>query len=222
MLPDLQRRFLDHVFGMDDDIASLVSEEGLFTPLQRLQVYKNNTRLALTEVLLQTFPAVTKLVDEKFMRYAAQEFMTRHPPASGDMNDYGAAFPDFLAAFPALAGHPYVADVARLEWLRQESFLSPCLPPGPGGALQPHVRLLHSAWPAARLWAFALEGGAAPAPGPAESFVLIHRADRKVAVRGIDRAAYSFLAGGEEPASAEFIALCLRENLFTAEAGNEG
>ncbi len=222
MLHNLQRAFIDDIFTESETVTAEVSEDGFLTPAQRLQIYKNNTRLALTELLIQTFPAVTKLVDEKFMRYAAQEFWAQHRPASGDMNDYGTEFPAFLQDFSALAQHLYVAEVARLEWLRQEAWLSPVLP-SPAASimlyLQPHVRLLHSAWPVAALWAFALEGGAAPKIDSGESFVLIHRAeDSQVVVRRLDKAAYTLLAGFKDGALAgldEFLDTCLKENIFT-------
>src|ERR1700752_4590117 len=102
MLHNLQRAFIDDIFTASESVAGSVSEDGFLSPAQRLQIYKNNTCLALTELLIQTFPAVTKLVDEKFMRYAAQEFWIQHRPTSGDMNDYGADFSTFLKDFPAL------------------------------------------------------------------------------------------------------------------------
>lgn len=218
MLPELQRNFIGHILGAVEGVAGQVAAAGPFTPAQRLQIYKNNTHLALTDILLQTFPAATKIVDEKFMRYAAQAFFTRQPPVSGDMNDYGADFPAFLKDFPPLAGHPYVADVARLEWLRHEAWLSPLLPAAEADAgalrLQPHVRLMQSPWPAADLWAFALEGGAAPKLEGGESFILIHRAGVQVVVRRLDRAFYQFLAEFPRADNRDFLTLCFQEKLF--------
>lgn len=229
MLHNLQRTFIEDIFTASEDVVGRVSGEGFLNPTQRLQIYKNNTRLALTELLIQTFPAVTKLVDEKFMRYAAQEFWAQHRPVSGDMNDYGADFSTFLQSFPPLSQHSYVADVARLEWLRHEAWLSPILPSalninGPL-YLQPHTRLLHSRWPVARLWAFALEGAEPPDVSSGESFVLIHRAEsNQVVVRTLDKSAYALLATIHEkgtlaalPSDKVFLDEAFHENIFSGE-----
>ena len=229
MLRNLQRTFIEDIFTASEDMTAQVAENGFLSPTQRLQIYKNNTRLALAELLIQSFPAVTKLVDEKFMRYAAQEFWAECRPGSGDMNDYGADFPTFLQNFPALSQHLYVADVARLEWLRHEAWLSPVLPSPSivNGVLylQPHVRLLHSRWPVASLWAFALEGGSPPNIDSGEGFVLVHRTEEKqVVVRRLDKSTHALLIAlqdgamvDEIPHSKEFINECLNENIFTGE-----
>jgi hypothetical protein len=229
MLHNLQRAFIEDIFTTSEGIAEGVSEDGFLSPAQRLQIYKNNTRLALIELLMQSFPAVTKLVDEKFMRYAAQEFWTQHPPTSGDMNDYGADFPTFLQNFPALSQHLYIADVAQLEWLRHEAWLSPVLPSpsAVNGALylQPHVRLMHSRWPVASLWAFALDGGSPPSIDAGESFVLVHRTEiNQVVVRRLDKSTHALLSGLQEghtidmqADAKEFLNECLAENIFTGE-----
>ena len=229
MLHSLQRSFLEDIFTASEDVAESVSEDGFLSPAQRLQIYKNNTRFALTELLIQSFPAVTKLVDEKFMRYAAQEFWAQHRPDSGDMNDYGADFPVFLQNFPALSQHLYVADVARIEWLRHEAWLSPVLP-SPSTVngvlyLQPHVRLLHSRWPVASLWAFALEGGSPPNIDSGESFALVHRTEEnQVVVRRLDKSTHALLTAFQHgsivdttPDTKEFLNECLNENIFTGE-----
>jgi hypothetical protein len=90
--------------------------------------------------------------------------------ASGNLHDYGAAFPVFLAAHPALGGLSYLADVARLEWLMQEVYHA-ANAPGLDRAeiaalaavpadrygdlrlrLDPAARLLRSDFPVLRIW----------------------------------------------------------------------
>jgi hypothetical protein len=224
MLHNLQNSFLDHLFGKSGGIAAHISQGGPFTPQQRMQVYKNNTQLILTDILLQTFPAVTKLVDEKFMRFAAHEFISQHPPASGDMNDYGADFPDFLKKFPALAGHPYVAAAAALEWAWQESYLSPVNPSPSSGAqqlsLQPHVRLLSSAWPVVDIWRYALEGGVTPDMTPGEYFVLTCRDQNSVDVWRLEKPAFMFLqtldveTAQPDFDAEDFLSACFKGGIF--------
>ena len=68
-------------------------------------------------MLRETFPAVCRLVDERFFAYAAHEFICRHPPECAVLAEYGGRFPDFLAGFAPCRELVYLADVARLEWL---------------------------------------------------------------------------------------------------------
>ena len=51
-----------------------------------------------------------------FFGEAARQYIVGHPSLSGDLNDYGGEFAQFLAAYPHAADLPYLPDVARLEW----------------------------------------------------------------------------------------------------------
>ena len=44
-------------------------------------------------------PVVCRLVDRRFFAYAADPYIRAHPPAGPCLFEYGATFPDFLAAF---------------------------------------------------------------------------------------------------------------------------
>jgi hypothetical protein len=86
----------------------------------RFAVYRNNVVVSLTEALSATFPVVRQLVGEEFFEGMARLYLRAHPPSSPVLAEYGTDFPAFIAAFPAAASLPYLADVARLEaaWLR--------------------------------------------------------------------------------------------------------
>ncbi|SON57748.1 hypothetical protein HDIA_4207 [Hartmannibacter diazotrophicus] len=143
----------------------------------RLGIYRNNTRSSLTTVLLTVFPVTAGLVDERFFRYAASDFISRFPPAEARLARYGAGFPRFLKSLETLAELPFVAEVARLEWAIAEALdaksepplalealagaslsLSPCL------RLQPSLRLIALRTPVLAIWQ-AHQAGQEPAPG---------------------------------------------------------
>ena len=50
---------------------------------------------------------------------AVEDDSLAHPSRSGDLNDYGEDFADFLADYPHARELSYLPDVARLEWLVQ-------------------------------------------------------------------------------------------------------
>ena len=126
---------------------------------RRFRVYANQTRVAQAEALQAVYPAVCRLVGADFFANMAALFVENHPLLQADLRRYGDDLPDFIQAFPPLAGLPYLADVARLEWACHES-----LHAGGGIAatsdqplrLAPHVRLLHAPFQVADVWDFAL------------------------------------------------------------------
>jgi hypothetical protein len=95
--------------------GGIVGPDGKPAP-KRFNVYRNNVLVSLTEALADTFPAIERLLGEDYFKALAKAFILDHPPRSPVLIWYGDAFADFLETFPPLAGYPYLADVARLEW----------------------------------------------------------------------------------------------------------
>ena len=62
----------------------------------RLNIYRNTFILSLTKALNLCYPVVKRLVGEDFFEGAAQHFVTRHPPQTAYLNQYGGDFPEFL------------------------------------------------------------------------------------------------------------------------------
>jgi hypothetical protein len=84
-------------------------------PADRLAIYRNTSRTALTNALRLNFPAVQRLVGKDFFAAAADTFVTRDPPHTAWLDLYGEGFPDFLQSFEPAAALLYLPDVARLE-----------------------------------------------------------------------------------------------------------
>ena len=82
MLPlrDLQQMMARDVLAESAGaLANLIREDGLPAD-RRLQVYRNNTIISLTEALKATYPVVAALVGEQFFAHAAKAFIAAHPP----------------------------------------------------------------------------------------------------------------------------------------------
>src|SRR5689334_21117181 len=62
-----------------------------------LQVYRNNVFASLTEALAAVYPVVKRLVGEPFFNQLARRFIRRHPSRSGNLHDFGAELPAFIA-----------------------------------------------------------------------------------------------------------------------------
>ena len=69
--------------------------------IKRFSVYRNNVIGSLKTGLSKTFPVVEALVGEEFFSAMAGEFISRMPPRSPVMSEYGSEFADFVIVAPA-------------------------------------------------------------------------------------------------------------------------
>lgn len=139
-------------------------------PAKRFGIYRNNVIVSLVDALADSYPVVQTLVGVDFFRAMAREFVYQSPPRSPVLAWYGDDFPGFVAAFPPVAELPYLTDVARLEWLRVESWHAAdadALPeaellalladterlPATRFTLHPALRVMQSVHPVVSLWA---------------------------------------------------------------------
>jgi Putative DNA-binding domain len=106
----MQRSLLDN--GAPTVAATL---DDTLAPADRLSIYRNTSRTALTNALRLNFPAVQRLVGEIFFAAAADTFITRVPPHTAWLDLYGEGFPEFLQSFEPARALLYLPDVARVE-----------------------------------------------------------------------------------------------------------
>jgi hypothetical protein len=190
-------------------LLDLIAADGL-TPDARLRIYRNHVLVTLTDALIATYPVVCRLVDERFFRYAADQYIRAHPPAVPCLFEYGESFAGFLAAFGPCQHLEYLPDVARLEWAINhahqtddaDSIDAARLGEVPADrigsvslALHPSVSFLSSPWPVDRIWranqpdadpdaTVNLDAGAAQ--------LEIRRLGEDVVFRTLDAATYAF------------------------------
>lgn len=223
-LRELQRDVRAALLGSDDNAAAtLVAADGLAAEA-RLQIYRHHVFTTLTAELQAAFPVVCRLVDERFFGYAADRHIRVAPPSGPCLFEYGATFPEFLAAFPPCRDLPYLGDVARLEWAMHRALQAPdAAPLGPEAlrsvapetagdvvfTLDGSVSLLASRWPIDAIWRAnqpgAAEEGATVDLRAGGVALEVRRQGDDVAFRVIAPAAYAFrreLAHGRPLAAA--------------------
>jgi hypothetical protein len=113
-----QQRFADALLDPEQPCPPGLTTWNGSDPARRFAVYRNNVIVSLVDALADTFAVTQELVGETFFRAMARVFAYANPPTSRLLAFYGEAFPDFVGRFPPAAGVPYLADVARLEFLR--------------------------------------------------------------------------------------------------------
>lgn len=165
-LGKFQNDFANHLLGEDKLPLGLSGSQASLS--RRLSVYRNNVFYSLTNALGDLYPVVRQLVGEEFFRHLARHYLIKSPPARASMVHLGSDFPNFLEQDELETGLDYLADVARLELARHESFHARnCKAPEPETfqqlgveklmscrfSLHPSLRLLKSRWAVHSIWA---------------------------------------------------------------------
>lgn len=207
-LPELQQRFGQTL--LEHPAPGLPLRDNGLSGARRLQVYRHNMRSALTAALASVYPVTQRLVGEEFFRFAAEAYIRNNPSHSGNIQDYGGAFPLFLGTYTPAVSLPYLGDVAALEWRRLETALAPPHLPMDLEALaavpkelqpelhfhhQPAARALSSRFPILSIWEFCQEEepqGELHLEGPGEC-VLFARPRLDVTMRRLSLGEYGFL-----------------------------
>jgi hypothetical protein len=189
---------------------------------RRFSVHRNNLYASLTEALRARYPVILRLVGEEFFKAAASIFAAAHPPRTPVLLEYGDGFPAFLESFEPARGLPYLADVARLEWLRHAAYHAADKAPLTAAdlakvphenagslifALHPSAGLIASPYPIFSIWETNTRDGQVRPIGPElpGEAVLVVRPELDVNVLRLGLAEHAFaaaLAAGQTLAQA--------------------
>ena len=217
-LADLQHAFHDAVLGADDGVLGSVTETPRGRVAARIAIYRNTVQNSLVEVLAAAFPVAHRIVGRAFFADLARRFVIDTPPRRPQLSAYGEAFPAFIAGDLGRHGLRYLADVARLEWARAESYfaadtaalepaviatIAPDALDGTVLLLHPATRLVRSGSPIHRIWQVnqpAVVDVPAVDMTVAEN-VLISRAGFHVSLRSISQGDAAFVAAIEAGAA---------------------
>lgn len=145
-------------------------------PAANLSIYRGNVRHAFRATLEQSFPVIRRRVGDDYFGQLAHHYRERFPSRSGDLHFVGENFAGFLADHLRDGDYAWLADLARIEWSREEALISPELPAVGAEVLarftpeqledlvvvfQPSLRLHASPYPVFSIW---LANQAADAP----------------------------------------------------------
>lgn len=158
-LRDLQRSFAAAL--RDPAVACPV------VPPANLAIYRNNSVHTFRVTLEASFPVLRKRVGDDYFQQLAHHYRERFPSRSGDLHFVGRDFGVFLAEHLRDSDYAWLADLARLEWSREEALVSRELPAIGAEVLstflpeqleelvfsfQPSLRLQSSSYPVFSVW----------------------------------------------------------------------
>ncbi len=162
-----QQALMAAILQCDDGVALQASLAVRPAGVARgLQAYQANAGASAERALAAAFRTVQALVGDDSFAALARAYWQAEPPERGDLAQFGAGLPAFIATSEQLADVPYLADVARLDWLLAEAerasdaqvapetlqLLSEVDPARLHLALMPGVAVLASPYPIVSLW----------------------------------------------------------------------
>lgn len=120
----LQRHFKNHLYKKSNEKLLDSLPYSKLEALARLNIYRNNVFGNFNSVLSSIFVAVKKLVGAKYFAQLCEEYNQKHHSKSGNLDNYGNLFPQFLSKIKNKHKLAFLSDVARLELLYHQSYFS--------------------------------------------------------------------------------------------------
>ena len=178
----------------------------------RLQVYRNNVFVSLSQALADVYPVLVRLVGRDYFDQAARRFVREHPSRSGNLHEFGRELAGFLGRLPEAASLPYLPDVAALEWAWHEAFHAAeapaldaarlaALPESALGGLRlrlsPAARLVASRYPVLAIWEANRDGapeGAEISLDAGPDWLLVTRRELERAIERVTPGEHALLA----------------------------
>jgi hypothetical protein len=119
-LAQMQRNFIHDCLSGELKQGSVLMAENIeshdISAHGLMKIYQNSALANITQSLSLTYPVIEALVGQDFFRAMCRRYIQTSWPSSGNMDDYGADFPVFLAEFEHAKHLTYLKDVASLEW----------------------------------------------------------------------------------------------------------
>lgn len=100
-----------------DELSTQVSTAYLnYSVATGIDIYRNNYRGNLHDVLAGAYPVIQQLVGDDFFRLLTRRFIEQHPSRNANLHHYGAEMASFVASFAPAQQLVYLPDMAALEW----------------------------------------------------------------------------------------------------------
>ena len=122
-LLNVQKNFLAHLY--DDKNLEIIQSLTTYSKLEalgRLNVYRNNVFGNFSSVLSSIFCVTKKILGEKKFSSFADEYIKSHNSLSGNLDEYGEHFPEFLKKTINKHKLNFLSDLAIIELAHYRTF----------------------------------------------------------------------------------------------------
>jgi hypothetical protein len=207
-----KRRALPKDATLTAQACAFVSASGRLSPVERLEIYREQFWLRHTASLVEDFPGLSGILGQEAWQALIDGYLEAHPPESYTLRDLGLHLPRYVEAQPTLAHHALCLDMARLELAYLELFDAADAAPLNATALvdipeaaweharielQPALRLLQVGYPVAslrkQLFLAQTSGESVPIPAPAPFHLLLFRRDLSMYHEELTAGAFALL-----------------------------
>lgn len=103
-------------------VAETFVGDGRISAEERLDAYANMYFFRLRDVLAEDFARTAAALGETRWHNVVTDYLLAHPPTRWSLRWAGEKLPEFLRGRADAAERPWLADVAALEWARNEAF----------------------------------------------------------------------------------------------------
>jgi hypothetical protein len=110
-----------------DDLELCLADSPALSAREGVAVYASMYVARLIDALRETFPNLTRHLGDETFAALAEDYLGRHPSEHHDIGRAGRLLPAFLRQHPD-PERPDLADLAELEWTRQQVFFAAAPP----------------------------------------------------------------------------------------------
>lgn len=167
-----QQALLDALFAWPNENATAnIANYANGTWARGLKAYQSHGHMLAERTLHAAYPVLAQVLGGDSFAALSRAFWHAHPPERGDLAQWGGDLADFIQASDQLMEEPYLADVARVEWVlhtcagaadrvADPASLQLLVAHDPAAlrlVLAPGCAVVHSAWPVASIVAAHLQ-----------------------------------------------------------------
>ncbi len=116
----IQQDFCRHIYKKSDRKVLKQTIYSDAEALERFNIYRNNILGSFESVLSSIFPITKKIIGDKEFDKLTQKFCQKFYSKSGDLNEFGIEFPQFLKSHET----KYLKDLAQLELFYHQSYFA--------------------------------------------------------------------------------------------------
>lgn len=124
-----RERALDRDAAMAEAAARHVGGNDRLSPVEQLEIYREQFWLRHTSSLVEDFPGLGGIIGQSDWEKLVEGYLAAHVPTSWTLRNLGSDLPAFVERATWLPHHELCIDMTRLEWAYIELFDGPEAPP---------------------------------------------------------------------------------------------